>query len=213
MNRIWILIFPLLIFSCSGGEQDVEAVDYDDWAGETGLEEDTANVDIEEEVDNSFSMNILMKNMQPEYDTSAFSDFHPMDRYSFSTSSKVKFVGKNEVPYGKSAMVTPTAEFFYYSFTDSNKTINAFYNYLDIMAEDGEGGPVKLLEDVEAIKTPPMFMLVYDTVIVSARYMCEHEKNDWNSFQDSILKVYGEEFKYQIDVDCGGPLKWIQPNP
>ena len=105
-------------------------------------------------------------------------------------------------------MVTPTANFFYYSFADSNKTLNAFYNYLDVMASDGEGGPVKLNEDVKSIKMPPMFMLVYDTIIVSTQYMCEHAENDWKSFQDSVLNTYGKNYKYQIDVACGGPLKW-----
>ena len=148
MNKLVFSILALFILSC-GGEKDPETVDFDEIAGETGVEEDTAKEDVIME-DNLFSMDQLIQKMNVDYDTAEVSGFHPMDRFSYSTNRKVKFVGKNKVPYGKSSMVTPTAEFYYYSFVDSNKTISAFYNYLDIMADEGEGGPVDsdLLENV-----------------------------------------------------------------
>lgn len=208
MKYLLITILICAIVSCGGTENGPEKVDFDDFAGETGTLEDTSEQDLVTEEDNLSSMNQLVKQMIAVYDTTKIGDSHPLDRFTYSTSRKVRFIGKEDVPYGSSSMVTPTADFFYYSFADSNKTVSAFYNYLDVMAEEGEGGPVKLNEDVEAIKMPPMFMVVYDTIIVSAKYKCEHEKNDWNSFQDSIISIYGKDFKYQIDVDCGGPLKW-----
>lgn len=202
-------LLAIFIISCGGDKEKEESIDFDDFAGSTGVEEnDTATSDAVIEADNLFSVMKLVNKMSSDYDTSKMNESHPIDRFNFSSNRKIRFTGKEDVPYGKSSMVTPKADFFYYSFVDSNKTINAFYNYLDIMADEGEGGPVKLNEDVKAIKSPPMFMLVYDTVIVSAKYLCEHEKNDWDSFQDSIINVYGKDYKYQIDIDCGGPLKW-----
>lgn len=201
-------IVLIVLLACNGGRESEDALDIDDLLGQTGVEVDSLTPDSDTIVSDGTPLGDLINAMSPSYDTMAQIKSHPMDRFSFSTSRKIQFRGNEEVPYGSSAMVTPTANFFYYSFADSNKTLNAFYNYLDVMASDGEGGPVKLNEDVKSIKMPPMFMLVYDTIIVSTQYMCEHAENDWKSFQDSVLNTYGKNYKYQIDVACGGPLKW-----
>ena len=116
------------------------------------------------------------------------------------------FVGKEDVPYGKTNMVTPKASLFYYTFKDTTATKNAFYNWLDCFGSDCD--VIKLGEDVDAIKTPPMYTLVYDTTIVIVEYLCEHEKNDWGTFQDSLLNKFGKDYRYAINIDCGGPLKW-----
>lgn len=205
-----ILVFAVgLLTACGGEVQDNDAVDFEDFAGNTGVEVDSSDSEGVEELSFDSQIDELSSRLDGVYDTVAHNDFHPMDRFSFSSSQKLQFTGMDDVPYGSSGTtVTPKAQFFYYSFADTNKTINAFYNYLDQMADDSEGGPVKLNQDLEAIKMPPMFMAVYDTIIVTAKYMCEHEENDWDSFQDSILQVYGTEYKYYIDVDCGGPLSW-----
>lgn len=208
MKKLLFLLIPFTFFACNGGDQDGEVINAEDFLGETGQIIDSVEIDTTLNIDLGTELSQLVNCLSSTYDTLSQSEFHLLDRFSFSTSQKLAFKGKSEVPYGKSAMVTPKANFFYYTFTDTTKTLSAFYNYLDEMAAEGEGGPVKLMEDVEAIKMPPMFMVVYDTVIVSAKYLCEHESNDWGSFQDSILKVYGSEYRYQIDVDCGGPLKW-----
>jgi hypothetical protein len=207
MKKLALLFVPLMI-ACAGEEQESDVIDADEYLGEIGVLEDSVEVDTTTLIDLGTNLSKLVNGMSSAYDTTVQENFHLLDRFTFSTSQKIKFVGKEEVPYGKSNMVTPKADFFYYTFADTNKTLNAFYNYLDEMAVEGEGGPVKLNEDVEAIKMPPMFMVVYDTVIVSVKYLCEHEENDWNAFQDSILTIYGKEYRYQIDVDCGGPLKW-----
>ena len=83
---------------------------------------------------------------------------------------------------------------------------NAFYNWLDCFGSDCN--PVNLNQDIESVKTPPSLTLVYDTTLISVKYLCEHDKNDWKSFQDSIVKQYGKDYRYRIDVGCGGPLIW-----
>jgi hypothetical protein len=209
MRVFTYITMPILIAACSGSNQEQETVDFDDYAGGTGAEDVDSTVnDIQDQTINISSMQAFIKLMKSEYDTVTKSVSHPIDRFNFSTSEKISFNGKFQVPYGKSIMVTPIANFFYYSFSDTNRTINAFYNYLDLMAENGESDPIRLNQDVKSMKSPPLFMMVYDTIIISAEYQCEHKKNDWDSFQDSLIKVYGSDYKYRIEMDCGGPLKW-----
>jgi hypothetical protein len=44
--------------------------------------------------------------------------------------------------------------------------------------------------------------------MVTLEYSCEHVQNDWKTFKDEIIKIYGKNYRYKIDVECGGPLKW-----
>lgn len=198
----------IVLFAISCRNEPNETLDFDEFAGDTGLIEDSLVVTTDSVKSDGTALGELIEAVKSEYDTLTLSEGHPMDRFGYSTSRKVQFKGLNEVPYGKTNMVYPLAKFYYYSFADTNKTLNAFYNYLDVIAEEGEGGPVKLNVDVESIKTPPLFMVVYDTVIVAANFMCEHKSNNWIPFQKSILDVFGKEFTHQINIDCGGPLKW-----
>jgi hypothetical protein len=103
-------------------------------------------------------------------------------------------------------MVTPIASVYYYTFSDSVKTKSAFYNWLDCFGKDCN--EVKLNQDVESVKSTPMFTLVYDTTIVAVEYLCEHEKNNWKAFEDSLTARFGSNYKYRIEVGCGGPLRW-----
>ncbi|MEX1002185.1 MAG: hypothetical protein WDZ35_08730 [Crocinitomicaceae bacterium] len=203
---VFLLLFT---FSCGGGESESETVNFEDFAGQTGQEKvDTIAVDSIPVPEDHSQMGELIQKLIPDYDTSGHKAFNVLDRFSFNQNRKVQFIGREKVAYGKSKEVTPLANVFYYTFSDTLKTKNAFYNYLDGMAAEGEGGPVKLHQDVKSIKMPPLFMVVYDTVIVSAEYMCEHKANDWKAFEDSIFAVFGKKYRYCIDVGCGGPLKW-----
>jgi hypothetical protein len=208
MKKVLFILIPIML-SCGGEEDKVDPIDIDEFTGETGEEyTDSTGIEILDDSTELTDVSLLIRKIESVYDTTTGKGFHSLDRFGFSTSQKVNFKGKNEVPYGKSNMVFPEAEFFYYTFSDTNKTTNAFYNYLDGMASEGEGGPVKINQDVESIKMAPMYMLVYDTVIVYVNYKCEHVKNDWGSFQDSVLSIFGDEYDYQIQVGCGGPLEW-----
>ncbi|MBK6527761.1 MAG: hypothetical protein IPG07_20770 [Crocinitomicaceae bacterium] len=113
---------------------------------------------------------------------------------------------QNKVQSGNSALVTPVASVYYYTFSDSVKTKSAFYNWLDCYGKDCN--EVKLNQDVELFKSEPMLTLIYDTTIVAVEYLCEHEKNNWKSFEDSLTARFGSDYKYRIEVGCGGPLRW-----
>ena len=207
--RYWTVLLLGFLIAC-GAEEEQEAMSMDDIMGETDdySEDSTITDETVEDLDTTLSGRFAHSQLDL-YDTTAHEKFHLLDRFGFSGCQKLLFTGKEDVPYGKSGTATPKAHLFVYSFADSSKTKNAFYNYLDGMAEEGEGGPVRINEDVDAIKMPPMHMLVYDSTIVTVEYTCEAEENDWEPFEDSLLSKFGDIYKYRFNVDCGGPLKWI----
>lgn len=204
----WIaFVFSLLVLSCGGEPKEQEVVSFDDIMGETGEEvmEEESSVDTTVMILEG-AVNIFINNQLGSFDTTNHSEFHPLDRFTFNQREKILFKSKTDVLYGSETMVTPRAELFYYTFSDTTKTKNAFYNWLDCFGSDC--AMVKLNEDMDAIKTPPSFALVYDTVIVAVDYRCEDQNFDWKPFQDSIKAQFGKDYKYQIKVGCGGPLNW-----
>ena len=206
----FIILICIGFLACNSDEkQAVETISMEELLGDSEFESeenDTLTSSIDSRTAETSNLLNLIQVVNPGYDTNALSVAHPMDRYGFSSKSKIKFVGKTDVPYGKTNMVTPKAEFYVYNFPDSIKLNNAFYNWLDCFGSDCD--EIKLNQDVEYVKTPPSFTLIYDTVLVDVKYLCEHEKNDWKSFQKSIINTYGKNYRYRIDVNCGGPLKW-----
>ena len=203
-----ISVLSIVMFACSGEPSTQETIDFDELAGETGVETvDTVVIDTTNLLDLSTYSGRLMNAMKDEYEADTNAAFHVMDRYSFNTSEKFMLTKKETVSYGSNE-VTPVAEFYYYSFADTIKTNNAFYNYLDDLSANGESDPIKLNEELEHLKSPPLFMMVYDTVIVSANFACEHKSNNWSPLRDSMLSIYGKDYRYFIDVQCGGPLRW-----
>lgn len=207
MRKLVYILVPFII-ACSGAEDEGNNVNYEDFAGETGIETDSFLLNIDTVLDLSTFEGKLIGALSSDYDTTVNTEFNPLDRFSFSESKKIGFKAKYEVPYGKTTMVYPQANFFYYSFNDTTTTKNAFYNYLDGLSASGEVGAVKINQDLNSIKSPPVFLLVYDTMIVTTEYFCEHAKNDWQPLQDSIEAIYGDNYRYKINLSCGGPLKW-----
>lgn len=209
-----ILLFGLLsvfIWSCQGEKlQESEVISLDDLISDKDIIEDTL-VDFEFRGDKGepeFSSLIdeVTYALKNQYDTTTLVSPHPFDRYGYTSSSKVQYIGKNKINYGKTNKLKPKADLFVYNFKDSVTLNNAFYNWLDCYGSDCS--EVKLNQNIDKVKTPPEFTLVYDTVLVSVKYMCEHKKNDWRPFQDSVISKFGKDYRYRIDVECGGPLVW-----
>lgn len=199
------IIFCVLIVSCSGETEKKKPISMEDFVGEFGEEH------VEEVVDTLPAVpldlfNQLVFNQLGEFDTVSFNGFHPIDRFTFNKRKKIGLKSKTTVPYGDDIDVNPSAELFYYTFSDTLKTNNALYNWLDCFGSDC--AMVKLEEDMDALKMPPLFSLVYDTLIVIADYRCEDQSFDWNPFQDSLVKHFGKNYKYRMEVGCGGPLHW-----
>lgn len=205
MMKFLLILFCLILLACSN-EAEVETMSFEDLVGETGPAE---SVDTTTQTNLQIvpsTIGAFINSQLSLYDTTTHSKTHSIDRFGYSSFQKIEFRGKKTVPYGKTNMVTPVADLFLYTFIDTLKTKNAFYNWLDCFGSDCNA--VKLNEDIDAIKTPPMFTLMYDTCIVAVEYLCEHQKNDWKSFQDSIISKFGKNYLHRIDVRCGGPLVW-----
>lgn len=207
--KIYVVgLIVLILVSCNEVQkQEVQTITMEELMGDVdGINLDSTNQDNVDiiQIDNS-PFSYLIESLS-NYDTALLNTGHPIDRYGFNTSKKIEFIGKENVPYGKTTMVTPKAEFYVYHFSDSLKLNNAFYNWLDCYGSDCN--EVKLYENIESIKTAPSFTVIYDTTLISVKYLCEHKKNDWKAFQDSILNKYGDNYRYLIDVRCGGPLIW-----
>ncbi|MCG8573274.1 MAG: hypothetical protein MI810_00200 [Flavobacteriales bacterium] len=210
MKHLAVLSVVFLFIACSGEQQEQEVIAMEDLMGGVGEETiDSVSAGTDDTVIEDSELGYFVHSQSSQYDTTSHDEYSQMDRFSFSTREKIVFEGKETVPYGDNLDVTPRAWFYHYTFSDSAKTNNAFYNFLDDVSENGESEPVRIYEDMEALKTPPLHYIVYDTSIVFIKYTCEAEKNDWKSFEDSLINYYGSEYRYRFDVECGGPLKWL----
>jgi len=204
----WIFIVIVMCFvACSGEEENTVVVDMEDIMGETGEEQfeeeialDTAEAIVEGELNNFVNNQLL------DFDTTSHQEFHPLDRFTFADRKKLMFTSKTDVEYGTETMVTPRAELFYYTFSDTTTAKNAFYNWLDCFSDECE--MIRLNEDFDAIKMPPEFALIYDTVFVISDYRCEDAAFDWEPFEKELINQFGKGYNYRFEVGCGGPLKW-----
>lgn len=207
MKHFLISISIGFLVACGEKEAEHEVISFEEFAGTSGNADSLASADTAMLETNEIpGLSGFVRGQLSLYDTLTGEGIHSLDRFGFSTSKKLDFKAKFQVPYGKTNQVTPVASLFYYTFADSIKTNNAFYNWLDCFGKDCT--PVSLREDLSSIKTPPMLALVYDTTIVALEYKCEHEKNDWDSFEDSLVNKLGKNYRYRIEVGCGGPLRW-----
>ena len=205
--KIGVFFVSLVFFACSNDAEKGEVISMDDFAGETGeLLENNTQIEDTFIRDNDGPLSQFLASQLANFDTVSHAEFNPIDRFSYSQKLKIEFESKTDVDYGKDKKVTPRASFYYYSFADSTKTKNAFYNWLDCFG--GECQQIKLFDDSSAIKMPPAYIAVYDTVIVVADYRCEDGKFSWEPFQDSIKNKFGAKARYELKVKCGGPIIW-----
>ena len=201
------IFFSMLLLACGGEPQESNVISMEEFIGETGEESVVEEVVIDTaEVIGTEIIDQFVSNQLEAFDTAIHSEYHPLDRFTFNQRQKIRFKSKTDVPYGDDTMVTPRAEMFYYTFSDTTKTKNAFYNWLDCFG--GECDMIKLNEDFGAIKMPPKFVIVYDTVIVVMDYRCEDQSFDWNPLEDSVVSQFGKNYNYRMHIGCGGPLKW-----
>lgn len=195
------------LFSCGGDAEKGAVISMEDFAGETGEIVQDVNESKDTTVfDSTQPLNQFLASQLEKFDTCSHAEFHPIDRFSYNRQLKIEFKSKTDVAYGKDKMVTPRAAFYYYTFADSTKTKNAFYNWLDCFGSDCQ--QVKLFDDSLAIKMPPAYIAVYDTVIIIADYRCEDGKFNWTPFQDSLKAKFGKTTRYELNVKCGGPITW-----
>lgn len=211
MHKLKFILIGMLLLggmvACgSESDQAVDTITFEELVGTDSLVVDN-QMELDTTIDSTLwtLLTPMSVELMDEFDTTALNEFHPFDRFGFNQSEKLEFISKEKVPYGDH-LVTPIAEVFVYTFSDSVKLNNAFYNWLDCFGRDCQS--VKLNEDLESIKTPPSLTLVYDTTLVHVDYQCEHQRKSWLSFEKALKHQFGDSTRYQIQVSCGGPLKW-----
>ncbi len=196
-------LFACVLFSACGNEVEKKApLSMEEFAGQIGAQQDTANTIVVETTKVPQGIfDQLIFNQLNEFDTVTFQSFHPLDRFTFNQRKKITLKSKVAVQQTDENEINPTASLYYYTFSDTLKTKNAFYNWLDCFGPDC--AMVKPNETTMDIKTPPLFAVVYDTVIFIADYRCEDKKQNWKPLQDSVIHYFGKEYNYRIDAGCG----------
>jgi hypothetical protein len=206
MKIIVGILLGLLVVSCNGDQTDNKVISMEDLVGETGAQDDpNGNLSGEDSSRFTPAMGGFIRNQLTQFDTLGNQTTHPMDRFGFSQREKLSFVSKTEITT-KSGPQHPSASLYYYTFSDTLKTKNAFYNWLDCFGKECQ--LLKLNEEIKTLETNPLFSLIYDTTIVVVDYRCEDAKFNWKPFEDSIVSRFGSEYNYKLKVGCGGPVSW-----
>ena len=204
MNYIYLILITAIFLSCSSDQKEVtETVTMEELMGEVDVLDATVS---EESID---SENVLLSDGSalsnlihaaiPGYDTLNLSQPHKMDRYGYSSSKKVRFENNSELS-------NSIVDVYQYNFSDSLKLNNAFYNWLDCYGENCT--EININEDIKNSSTSHSFTLIYDTVLVSVKYNDEINRSDVKSFEDSLMMQFGKEYRYKIQTDKKGSLKW-----
>jgi len=204
MKYLILLGMISLLLACSSNEKSVhETVSMEELMGEVEALEVVTQEDVIEtvsvRVSDGTALSNLMVSLQADYDTLSLSIPHKIDRYGYNSRKKVRFLSKlNELD--------SHADVYQYNFSDSLKLNNAFYNWLDCFGDNCT--EIKLGKDVIKIQTSPSYTLIYDTILVSINYNLVDKNVDFKSFQDSIISQFGSEYRYAIQTDTKGNLKW-----
>ncbi|WP_139134402.1 hypothetical protein [Crocinitomix algicola] len=202
----FISIFGFIV-ACGNKSEKEEQISFEDLVGETGVLEDKDTIEVKDSAVSVPQTKIdqFIVSQMSVFDTATVEKFHPIDRFSFNRRVKVEFKSREKVNYDE-IEVNPRVKLHYYTFSDTAKTKNALYNWLDCFGEDCQ--MINLNQDTTGIKTPPIFAVVYDTLILALNYRCEDRNYNWNPFQDSLLSQFGYNYNYRLKVACGGPLTW-----
>lgn len=209
----WRYTLLLVIMACSAPSDkkgSEETLNFEAFAGKTGqLAADSSAVRDTSLLDVSKPMAHIVHQLLTDHDTHPLLSPHALDRFGFSNRRKIQLTKRQhsvQPPNGDDD--TPATALYYYSFSDTLKTFNAFYNYLDIIAEGTSTHSIKLNQDEDSVQSPPLFVMVYDTVIVAANYSCENQRNNGRFLQDVLLDNYGKAYHYHLVITCEGTLKW-----
>ena len=199
------IYFGLVLFSLVACEQEQapqEVISFEELAGQTGEEPTLVTENQSNPILKIEKLNDFVNSQLYLFDTISNHESHPIDRFGYSSFSKLNFSLKSMV----NSDSNESASLYYYSFSDTVKTQNAFYNWLDCFGKNCES--VQLEKDLDNIQSDAAFALVYDTTIVAAEYNCNDKVFSKKSFQDSLLSKFGKSYKYRLEVTCSGKLEW-----
>lgn len=197
-------MIPLVLFlSCNKTEKNQEVISFEELAGSTGSDSTAPSVVYTMPAGYTPEFASFVSRELPAYDTIGHKKIHPMDRFGFSHSYKLDF--KEKIPSNQPAETQGfSASVYYYTFSDTLKTKNAFYNWLDCFGKScAEIKPGQSSEELDAL---PSSAIVYDTTVIAIEYVCG--QNGWKTFEDSVIANFGKKYRYRFNTTCTGSINW-----
>ncbi|MBL7898152.1 MAG: hypothetical protein JNJ99_06430, partial [Crocinitomicaceae bacterium] len=143
MKKIY---FGLVLFSLVACEQEQapqEVISFEELAGQTGEEPTLVTENQSNPILKIEKLNDFVNSQLYLFDTISNHESHPIDRFGYSSFSKLNFSLKSMV----NSDSNESASLYYYSFSDTVKTQNAFYNWLDCFGKNCES--VQLEKDLD----------------------------------------------------------------
>ncbi len=112
--------------------------------------------------------------------------------------------------YGVQVRVKPyRAQIHFFEYKDSISTDVAFAAMMSNFPN--YGGPLTRCKDMRGIISPPVVYLVGQNSITILEQRCEEELSNMEAFRKLFLERMNFKIYYQLEVGCGGPVRWVCP--
>ena len=185
---ISLLLLFVLVTSC--GEQETSALGLDEIMPKSAYMHE--NVAAEVPTTDSISPIIARFNRNGIYiDTLTVIDVNLFpDRFSPVNVEKYDMVSSNN-----------RLKYYNWSFDDSISVMNMFFNWLDVLGQEGVGVS-------SSIKKDYLYILVGDTNLIFIDGSDSIDALQWVSYHTSI--GHNENWNYLIEQPAGGTTKWYQ---
>ena len=104
---------------------------------------------------------------------------------------------------------------FYFSIYAYESLKDRQYALKDWMEKFLEGESIRPGRDMRTYDyATPTLILINDTEIIILNYKCsDFNEENFEEWQDKLLKYFGADNTMLIEVLCGGPLKWTKNAP
>lgn len=207
-----LIVFCLLMFSCSNKGEVSTPANSEEVHKEDSISNSTDSskqvledtVIIDKKLSFPEKANAFTLKYKRWYNESGPAKSILPDRFSTDTVIRLALTGNRAVLYGENE-VYPTAQLYFYSYSDTISFNNALHNWMNCFGSDCT--VIREGEDVKSIKTTPSFTLYGFPEIVHLSWLCEHDANNWDVWIQELKILFGKG-KKEISVKCGGPLRW-----
>ena len=186
MKKIGYILFVTLLAACSESKEKI--IDASDIIPQSKRDYDKLDDEIEK-VDSTRGIRALFNGNGIEVDSLVFSDQKQFpDRVGPKSSEKYKILNSNG-----------SFQYYNWSFKDSVKTVNAFYNWLDMFEIDQLGDEVNFQKE-------PLCIMVGDTslIFISGSSIA---LDTWIDYYKAL--GFDEEWNYLVQQKLGSQARWF----
>lgn len=193
-------------FACSEPEPEVEEVTMEEEEVDT-----TAALDVAPELLNDdlvARLDGFFEHLKEDYEAVDEGSCRIVDQSTITCSA---FFKKRTDIEGTG--VYPRLNVSLYVFPDAETADNKIVEFLSEF--DSSSEQIVIGENIEAIKTTPMHILLCGNEAVVMQYPCEHIENDWQVLLDDLIEHFtepGNDTNYWLGsmYECGINLTWEQ---